>query len=82
MDSTKLRTFFDIDSTVSWINNHGYRRVALQFPDSLLSLSSNIATLLEKECNGNAKTYILADTTYRRYVLLKKYKNGILNLSE
>ncbi|VDM09211.1 unnamed protein product [Wuchereria bancrofti] len=65
MDSTKLRIFFDVDSTVSWINNHGYRRVALQFPDYILSFSGEIAALLEKECNGNAKTYILADTTYR-----------------
>ncbi|EFO23169.2 diphthamide biosynthesis protein 2 [Loa loa] len=65
MDSTKLRIFFDIDSTVSWISNHGYRRVALQFPDYFLSLSADIATLLERECNDNAKTYILADTTYR-----------------
>ncbi|VDK66919.1 unnamed protein product [Onchocerca ochengi] len=65
MDSIKLKRFFNIDSTVSWINNNGYRRVALQFPDYFLSLSADIATLLEKECNGNAKMYILADTTYR-----------------
>ncbi|VDK87556.1 unnamed protein product [Litomosoides sigmodontis] len=65
MDSTKLRKFFDIDSTVSWISDNGYRRVALQFPDYILSVSAVIATLLEKECNGGVKTYILADTTYR-----------------
>ncbi|VBB31110.1 unnamed protein product [Acanthocheilonema viteae] len=65
MDSTKLRKFFDVDSTISWINNHGYRRIALQFPDYILSVSANIATLLEKECNGDVKTYVLADTTYR-----------------
>ncbi|VDO35377.1 unnamed protein product [Onchocerca flexuosa] len=65
MDSIKLKRFFNIDSTVSWINNNDYRKVALQFPDYLLSLSAGIATLLEKECDENVKTYILADTTYR-----------------
>ncbi|KAM3727661.1 2-(3-amino-3-carboxypropyl)histidine synthase subunit [Dirofilaria immitis] len=65
MDTTELKRFFDFDSTVSWINNHGYRRIALQFPDYILSLSADVATLLEEECNGNAKTYILADTTYQ-----------------
>lgn len=77
MDCTKLRVFFEIDSTASWINNHGYSRVALQFPDYLLSLSAQIAAVLEKECDGNAKTYILADTTYRRYIMFKKFNDGI-----
>lgn len=79
MDSTKLRKFFDIDSTISWINDHGYCRVALQFPDYLLSVSSNISSLLEKECNGDVKSYVLADTTYRRYVSLEKCYDGIYN---
>uniref|UniRef100_A0A0R3RZD4 2-(3-amino-3-carboxypropyl)histidine synthase subunit 2 n=1 Tax=Elaeophora elaphi TaxID=1147741 RepID=A0A0R3RZD4_9BILA len=65
MDNTKLRKFFDVDSTLLWINSNGYRRVALQFPDYILFISAEIATLLENGCNGNAKIYVLADTTYR-----------------
>ncbi|CAG9530452.1 unnamed protein product [Cercopithifilaria johnstoni] len=65
MDNIKLRKFFDIDSTILWINNNGYRRVALQFPDYFLSVSAVIATLLENNCNGDVKTYVLADTTYQ-----------------
>lgn len=77
MDNTKLRKFFDVDSTISWINDHGYRRIALQFPDYILCVSADIATLIEKECNGDVKTYVLADTTYRRYVPFKKFKDKI-----
>lgn len=67
MDETQLRAFFDIDGTVSWVKLHEYSRIALQFPDYFLRFSANVAALLESDCDGNAKTFILADTTYRRY---------------
>lgn len=65
MDEAQLRAFFDIDGTVSWVKLHGYSRIALQFPDYFLCFSANVAALLESDCDGKAKTFILADTTYR-----------------
>ncbi|VDN08080.1 unnamed protein product [Thelazia callipaeda] len=65
MDSTKLRTFFDVDSTVSWVKRNRYHRIALQFPDSLVPFAVDIATTLESESGEDVKTYILPDTTYR-----------------
>lgn len=42
----------------------GFPQVALQFPDELLVDSVSVAQQLEE--NTNAKTYILADTSYGR----------------
>lgn len=65
LSTVQLKAFFEIDATVSWIKQHGFHRVALQFPDYFLPFSAQIALQLEKECESGVKTYILADTTYR-----------------
>ncbi|XP_031556795.1 2-(3-amino-3-carboxypropyl)histidine synthase subunit 2-like, partial [Actinia tenebrosa] len=58
----KLKDIYEIEKTVEIISKHNYENVALQFPDSLLSDSSSVASLLEKQTN--ARIYVLADTSY------------------
>ncbi|VDK30522.1 unnamed protein product [Gongylonema pulchrum] len=65
MNDEELRMFVDVDGTISWIKEHGYSRVALQFPDQFLCFSSAIAVIIEKECGGRVKTFILANTACR-----------------
>ncbi|VDN18348.1 unnamed protein product [Gongylonema pulchrum] len=65
MNDEELRMFVDVDGTISWIKEHEYSRVALQFPDQFLCFSSAIAVIIEKEFGGGVKTFILANTACR-----------------
>ncbi|KAM4022934.1 2-(3-amino-3-carboxypropyl)histidine synthase subunit 2 isoform 1-T2 [Anomaloglossus baeobatrachus] len=53
---------YDIQKTIEFIKEKAAKKVALQFPDDLLSCSVTIARKLE-DATG-AKTYILGDTSY------------------
>ncbi|CAJ0606840.1 unnamed protein product [Cylicocyclus nassatus] len=59
----ELRKFFSLEDTIQWIITNSYRRVALQLPDQCLSRACRIAKLIES--HTNAKTFVLADTSYR-----------------
>ncbi len=57
---------WEVAATVNFIVRHGFKRVALQFPDDLLIdapvIAHNISVELSAVCD--AKVYILADTSY------------------
>jgi hypothetical protein len=57
---------WEIRETVSFVAQHGYKRVALQFPDELLADAPLVAAKLAEELSslGDVKVYILADTSY------------------
>ncbi|KAM9324633.1 2-(3-amino-3-carboxypropyl)histidine synthase subunit 2 [Gastrophryne carolinensis] len=57
-----LQEIYDIQRTVCFIKERGFKKVALQFPDDLLVDSVAISRSLE-EATG-AKMFILADTSY------------------
>ena len=57
--STFDEGFFKIKETKQWINNHGYQRVALQLPDSLLRFAPELSKAFHE-----FKTFVLADTSY------------------
>ena len=77
-DST-FREFFEVDRLVAWIRDNAFLRTALQLPDGLLKYAYRMSTTLEAECS-NVKIYILADTSYRRFVntLILIYTPAIL----
>lgn len=56
--------FFETDRTVAWIKQGGFARVALQLPDSFLRHAFSLASRLEAQTG--AKTFVLADTAYRK----------------
>ncbi|KAH7691419.1 Protein DPH-2 a [Aphelenchoides avenae] len=59
----ELREFFEVDRTLAWIRENGYKRVALQLPDAYLKHAFELAQLIEDE--SGARQYILADTSYQ-----------------
>lgn len=67
LDAAELDHFFDIEATVSWLNERKYLRIALQFPDQFLCVAVKVARRLEELCDSTVKSYILADASYKRY---------------
>ncbi|KAG0006909.1 Diphthamide biosynthesis protein 2 [Modicella reniformis] len=62
---TKINTcsdIYEINRTVAIIQERGYKRVALQFPDELLPDSGLVAQLIREQTGRGV--YILADTSY------------------
>ncbi|KAK0395730.1 hypothetical protein QR680_001402 [Steinernema hermaphroditum] len=57
------RTFLQIDRCGEWIRERGFKRVALQFPDAYLGLAPFLSAEIERATT--AKTFVLADTSYR-----------------
>ena len=58
---------YDILATISYILDHGFTRVALQFPDELLATSVEVTSLLRSalsERRQGINLYVMADTTY------------------
>uniref|UniRef100_UPI00398E9F0D 2-(3-amino-3-carboxypropyl)histidine synthase subunit 2 n=1 Tax=Pristiophorus japonicus TaxID=55135 RepID=UPI00398E9F0D len=60
--SREIDVVYETERTCSFISDHGFKKVALQFPDELLIDASAIISKLEK--NTNAKLFILGDTSY------------------
>ncbi|KAG0592800.1 hypothetical protein KC19_1G282000 [Ceratodon purpureus] len=58
---------YDILATAAYILDHGFSRVALQFPDELLETSVEVTSLLRSalsERRHGINLYVMADTTY------------------
>lgn len=58
---------YDILSTAAYILDHGFTRVALQFPDELLETSVEVTSLLRSalsERRHGINLYVMADSTY------------------
>ncbi|XP_028408526.1 2-(3-amino-3-carboxypropyl)histidine synthase subunit 2-like [Dendronephthya gigantea] len=64
LEESHLEEFYNLENCVQRIKNCGIRtpKVALQFPDSLLCQSSQVAQIIEEKVD--CRTYILADTSY------------------
>jgi diphthamide biosynthesis protein 2 len=58
---------YEIERTVQLLREGGFRQIALQFPDDLLHDAAEVSRRLQQGVEG-AKTYILADTSYGRYL--------------
>ena len=69
-DLSALSSYFDLPATVAFIQRHQATRVALQFPDSLLSYSAAVSHLLSSSSASSAPSaaaftcYVLADTAF------------------
>jgi len=61
-----LEDVYEIERTSRLLNAAKLRSVALQFPDDMLHDAASVAQLLQKD--AEYKTYILADTSYGRYL--------------
>ena len=55
-------TVFEIDRCVEWIKENDLHRVALQFPDRLLSAAPTVATLIRTRLGE--EVFILGDTSF------------------
>lgn len=56
---------YDISATATYILDHGFTRVALQFPDDLLAISVDVTSLLRLALSRrDINLYVMADTTY------------------
>jgi len=55
--------FFDVDRTVETIVKYGYRRIALQMPDEMLSDSSSVVHQIQERV-PDAIVFVLGDTSY------------------
>ena len=63
-----LEDVYEVERT-RWLLKEGkFRSVALQFPDDMLHDAASLAQMLQKDAEH--KTYILADTSYGRYLTL------------
>lgn len=57
-----IQDLYEIDRTVQRIQEGGYKRIALQFPDEYLADAASVArTLVEKT---GQEFFVLADTSY------------------
>ncbi|KAL3674365.1 hypothetical protein V7S43_000321 [Phytophthora oleae] len=60
-----LRTYYDIERTVEQIQRGGYKKIALQFPDSLLPDASQVQQELKDGLVGQwERVFVLGDTSY------------------
>ncbi|ETL81487.1 diphthamide biosynthesis protein 2 [Phytophthora nicotianae] len=60
-----LRVYYDIARTVDQIRRGGYKKIALQFPDSLLPDASQVQQELKDGLTGQwERVFILGDTSY------------------
>lgn len=54
---------FEIGRCVTWVDDHNFEKVALQFPDNLLCVGDQIALAIQFRVK-TATVFILADTSY------------------
>ncbi|CEG39491.1 diphthamide biosynthesis protein 2 [Plasmopara halstedii] len=60
-----LYTYYDIARTVKQIQIGGYKKIALQFPDSLLPDAPQVQQELKNDLNGQwERIFVLGDTSY------------------
>ena len=55
---------YETQRTIAEINEKGYQRIALQFPDEMLGDAVRVYEILQDGMNGRTKLFILADTSY------------------
>ncbi|GMH34104.1 hypothetical protein BSKO_01938 [Bryopsis sp. KO-2023] len=63
----ELRQQWEIEASVAFVTNGGYRTVVLQFPDDLLGDSAAVAEAFTSECEDGThpvEVFVLADSAY------------------
>lgn len=55
---------YEISRCVTWIQQAGYKRVALQFPDELMQDAVSVTQDLERNVPSGCNVFILGDTSY------------------
>ncbi|KAK9754267.1 putative diphthamide synthesis protein [Popillia japonica] len=61
-NSADIDRVYELDRCIEWIKTNEYKNVCLQFPDYLLSDSSEIAFRLQKRLGQ--VVYIMGDSAY------------------
>ncbi|KAI0052230.1 diphthamide biosynthesis protein [Auriscalpium vulgare] len=64
MSPAEFAEYYEIDRTVQEIISGQFKRIALQFPDELLSDAVPIYQRLKGRIQADAELYVLADTSY------------------
>jgi diphthamide biosynthesis protein 2 len=62
--------FFEISRIQEWIEGNGHKRIALQFPPNYLLTAPELLLELERRLGDGRQCFLLADTSYRRYLFL------------
>lgn len=73
-----LNNRFEIDDTVHYVRSRGYSRVALQFPDSLLHLSSKVAGVLQSKLGQHTQ----ASATAAALIACTQHSSTLTSLLE
>ncbi|CEO97158.1 unnamed protein product (mitochondrion) [Plasmodiophora brassicae] len=63
-DPNEFRAFFELDAVSQFIRDNGCRRVALQFPDSLLWAASRVSSVLSSIPDHECQVFTLADSSF------------------
>lgn len=66
--SLSLEEAYEIERTVKLLKQGNFKTIALQFPDDILHDAAEVSRRIQDRIK-DVKTYILADTSYGRYVL-------------
>jgi len=66
-NNLSLEETYEIERTVNLLKEGNFKTIALQFPDDILHDVAEVSKQLQSRLDG-VKTYILADTSYGRYV--------------
>lgn len=61
-ESIPVKSMYEIDRCAEWIKNHNFSKVALQFPDNLLSDAMTVALKLGEIISG--QVFVLGDTSF------------------
>ena len=56
--------FYDTAKTIAAIQQHQFKRVALQFPDRFLSDATAVTNLLQAGAGDSVRFFTLGDTSY------------------
>ncbi|KAK8921383.1 hypothetical protein KSP39_PZI019992 [Platanthera zijinensis] len=59
-----LESKYEISRTADFIRSNNFVRVALQFPDELLKVSTLVAKALKSELGRGVRLFVMADTAY------------------
>jgi hypothetical protein len=63
-----LEETYEIDRTIRLLKEGNFKLIALQFPDDILHDAATVSKKIQDALEG-AKLYILADTSYGRYII-------------
>lgn len=63
-EEDKIENVYEIQKCISWINQHKYKQVALQFPDELMTDAVTVFWMIQQHAHAECRVFILGDTSY------------------